>query len=119
MSKPTGASRQQVALPAPSELLGLGTRPADLIAHSAWNEAREQVTALVNAGPTLIALLGPPGTGKTALLRHLAATLRERGRAVCLLYSGDSSVDVGHAEIVLVDEADRISDAQLEEYLQP
>lgn len=116
MSRQDDIPPQKIALPAASELPGLGIRPADLIEHSAWSEARDRIIALLNAGLGPIALLGPPGTGKTALLQYLATMFRERGRAVCLLHSGDSSVDLGPAEIVLVDEADRISDTRLDEY---
>jgi hypothetical protein len=63
----------------------------------------------------MIVVLGSPGTGKTALLRDLATTFRERGRSACLLDFGDSPFDVGPAEIVLVDETDRMSATRLDE----
>ena len=102
------------ALPTARDL-PLPNRPTHAIAHPAWSEARETVLALVTAGPAMIVVLGPPGTGKTALLRDLATTFRERGRSACLLDFGDSPFDVGPAEIVLVDEADRMSATRLDE----
>jgi len=103
------------ALPTPRDVWALASRPAHTIPHPAWLEARETVLALVAAGPAMIVVLGPPGTGKTALLRDLAATFGEQGRSACLLDFGDSPFDVGPVEIVLVDEADRMSAARLDE----
>jgi type II secretory pathway predicted ATPase ExeA len=90
-------------------------RPTHFISHKTWNQARETVLALITAGSGLIVVLGPPGIGKTALLRDLAATFGDRGRLACLLDFGDSPLDVGSAEIVLVDEAERMSAARLDE----
>ncbi len=98
-----------------SHLLKSAGRPARPIAYPAWREAREKILARAAAGPGLIALLGPPGTGKSILLRDLATTFGERGRTVCLLDVPDSSPEIGAAEIVLVDEADRVSVTWLDE----
>ncbi len=114
MTDPANELRRQ-ALPTARDLLALAGRPIHAIAHPAWSEARETVLALVTAGPAMIVVLGPPGTGKTALLRELAATFGERGRSACLLDFGDSPFDIGPAEIVLVDEADRMSATRLDE----
>ena len=103
------------ALPTARGLWALATHPTQAIAHPAWSEARETVLALVTAGPAMIVVLGPAGTGKTTLLRDLATTFRERGRSACLLEFGDSPFEVGPVEIVLVDEADRMSATRLDE----
>jgi hypothetical protein len=114
MTDPADEPRKQ-ALPTARDLPALASRPTHAIAHPAWSEARETVLALVTAGPAMIVVLGPPGTGKTALLRDLAATFGEQSRSACLLDFGDSPFDVGPAEIVLVDEADRMSATRLDE----
>jgi len=114
MTDPANEPTRQV-LPTARDVWALASRPAHTIAHPVWREARETVIALVAAGPAMIVVLGPPGTGKTALLRDLAATFGEQGRSACLLDFGDSPFDVGPAEIVLVDEADRMSATRLDE----
>ena len=114
MTDPANEPRRQ-DLPTARDLRAVAGRPAHAIAHPAWSEARETVLALVTAGPAMIVVLGPPGTGKTALLRDLSATFGERGRSACLLDFGDSPFEVGPAEIVLVDEADRMSATRLDE----
>jgi hypothetical protein len=114
MTDPANEPRRQ-ALPTARDLLALTGRPTQAIAHPAWSKARERVLALVTAGPAMIVVLGPPGTGKTVLLRDLAATFRERAWSACLLDFGDRPFDVGPGEIVLVDEADRMSPTRLDE----
>ena len=114
MTDPANEPTRQ-PLPTARDVWALASRPAHTIAHPVWREARETVLALVAAGPAMIVVLGPPGTGKTALLRDLAATFGEQGRSACLLDFGDSPFDVGPVEIVLVDEADRMSATRLDE----
>jgi type II secretory pathway predicted ATPase ExeA len=115
MTNPADPLQEQSALLGVGDPLTPVRRPTHFIGHKTWNEARETVLALVTAGPAMIVVLGPPGIGKTALLRDLAATFGERGRLACLLDFGDSPRDVGSAEIVLVDEAERMSAARLDE----
>jgi energy-coupling factor transporter ATP-binding protein EcfA2 len=105
-------SQGQSVLPKASVLLGLAGRPAQVIRHPKWKEARETALARIAAGSCRIALLGPPGSGKTTLLRDLATTLRERGRTVCLLDFDDDRPEAEHADVLLVDEADRLSTAR-------
>lgn len=108
-------AQEQSILPKASDLLELASRPTQIIEHPSWTTARETALALVTAGPCLIVLLGPPGSGKSALLRSLATALCERGQDVCLLDFDDSRPDLGRADVVLVDEADRISEVRLDE----
>lgn len=53
----------------------IGVSDAEIVAHEGWERARTRMLALIEAGTPRIGLLGPPGTGKSLLLRHLAATL--------------------------------------------
>jgi type II secretory pathway predicted ATPase ExeA len=115
MTNSAGPPQEQSAPLGVGDPLTPARRPTHFIGHKIWNEARETVLALVTAGSALIVVLGPPGIGKTALLRDLAATFGERGRVACLLDFGDSPRDIGSAEIVLVDEAERMSAARLDE----
>ena len=108
-------AQQQFVLPKMSDLLELAGRPAQVIEHPSWTTARETALALITAGPCLIIVLGPAGSGKSTLLRDLATTLGEHGRTACLLDFGDSQLEVGPAEVVLVDEADRMSATRLDE----
>ena len=114
MTSPISQSQEPPVLPTASDLLKLVIRPAQVIEHPSWNEARDRVISLVTSSPSLIAVLGSPGTGKTTLLRDLASELGERGYAARLLEIADSPLGVGPAEVVLVDEADRMSSTQLE-----
>ncbi|HSU07309.1 MAG TPA: hypothetical protein VLI93_17230, partial [Acetobacteraceae bacterium] len=115
MTKPAAHPQELPVLPSASDLLQLASRPTHVIAHRAWSAARDQILPLVTAGPGLVAVLGPPGSGKTTLLRDLATTLDERGHAACMLDFGDHPIEIGSAAIVLVDEADRMSAARLDE----
>ncbi len=114
MTSPIGQSQELPVLPTASDLLKLVIRPAKVIEHPSWNEARDRVISLVTGSPSLIAVLGSPGTGKTTLLRDLGSELGERGYAARLLEIADSPLGVDPAEVVLVDEADRMSSTQLE-----
>jgi hypothetical protein len=62
-------------------------------------------------------LCGVPGTGKSMLLQDLYATLRDQGRSVALLPYGDTVAEMADAEILLVDEADRLSLEQIRQLL--
>ena len=114
MTSPNGQSNELPVLPTASELLKLGNRPAPIVTHPPWNAARDSVISLVTAAPGLIAVLGPPGSGKTTLLRELCSTLSERGYAARLLEFADGPAEADPAEVVLVDEADRMSSTRLE-----
>ena len=114
MTNPIGQSQELHVLPRANELLKLGGRPAQVIEHPSWNEARDRVISLITGGPSLIAVLGPPGSGKTTLLHDLGSKLCELGYAARLLEFADNSLEIEPAEVVLVDEADRISSTRLE-----
>lgn len=103
------------------------------VAHRAWREARERALAAVRAGGGLVVVLGPPGTGKSLLLRELARALGRDGHDVLLRPRGDVPVETdsraagdaagdapGEAagalgpRVVLIDEAHRLDGAALD-----
>ena len=99
MTSPISQSQEPPVLPTASDLLKLVIRPgAQVIEHPSWNEARDRVISLVTSSPSLIAVLGSPGTSKPTLLRDLASELGERGYAARLLEIADSPRGVDPAE---------------------
>jgi len=85
--------------------------------HPAWREALAQVRAALTQPHPIIAVLGPPGTGKTWLLRALRDELRAAGQNAVLLARGDAAAGPAPGSgpgVVLVDEADRIDPATLQ-----
>jgi hypothetical protein len=92
---------------------------ADITEHQGWRTAHDQVLAALAAGPCLVALLGPAGTGKTLLLRGLTHTLRAAGRSAALVGRGDMQFDAGEGEVTLVDEAARMDEAALDQLALP
>jgi hypothetical protein len=85
--------------------------------HTAWREALAQVRAALTQPHPVIAVLGPPGTGKTWLLRALRDELRAAGQNAVLLARGDAAAGPAPGSgpgVVLVDEADRIDPATLQ-----
>ena len=87
--------------------------PRPPVAHAAWAAARRAVLAALADGETLVALCGPPGIGKTRLLRELEQALRAPGRPVARLDDGSLLQPAALPPLLLVDEADRVSDEAL------
>jgi len=96
--------------------------PEQAVAHRGWREARERVLAAARAGPSLVLVLGPAGTGKTLLLQDAARALRAEGIDVLLNLRGDVPADAPtekaaggtRRRVVLIDEADRLNEAMLD-----
>ena len=89
------------------------------VPHAGWATARRAILQAFATSEHLVALLGPAGVGKTCLLRDIEAALRPQAIRVRRLESGDEAEGVLEAfpdtEVLLVDEADRMSEAALEE----
>ncbi len=90
--------------------------PDQAIAHAGWTSALSTVLAETLAGPCLVEVVGPAGTGKTLLLEAVARMLRDGGVDEHLHMRGDSGLlnkgAVAEAarrnRVVLIDEADRV-----------
>jgi hypothetical protein len=79
--------------------------PGEIVTHPAWHRARTAVLAALARGEATV-LFGPPGVGKTLLLRDVAQTLRLEGRPARLMERWDAlGLALGPHEILLVDEA--------------
>ncbi len=107
------AQPESLALPLPDELMRLMARPGPIIAHPAWREARDKILGLVHGEAPLVALLGPAGTGKTALLRDVADTIGPSRSVTFASEFSDMSSELPADGVVLVDEAERLSSASL------
>ncbi len=80
-----------------------------IVAHRGWSTARDALIAAVQAGPGIVALLGPAGTGKTLLLHDVARALQAELPNVLLVDRGDAVPDAEALQgAVLIDEADRM-----------
>lgn len=111
-------------LPDPGMPLTLSMGLSPPVVHRAWREARDRALASVCAGDGLILVLGPPGTGKSLLLRDLVRTLGDAEYDVLLQPRGDIPIELAEAttdssgkprpRVVLIDEADRMNGAALE-----
>lgn len=101
--------------PAPASAATGG--PDAPVQHPGWCEAYDglmvQLVAGLTDGPAFLALLGPPGTGKTWMLQAAAAALRRRGQPVILVRRGELPIEVFPGTAILVDEAARMDDGQL------
>lgn len=79
------ADKTRSAGPRPEPAAGLGMREALRRRMEEWAGGRR--TPPVEAGPSVIAVTGPPGAGKTTSVVRLAAACRRRKRAWPLLIS--------------------------------
>ncbi len=109
-----GAQPENLILPPPGDLTQLVSRPAPVIAHPAWREARDKVLALGQGQGRLIAILGPVGSGKTTLLRDLAERLQRLKPVTYFSEFSDNSSVFPPDSIVLVDEAERLSNSSFD-----
>ncbi len=98
-------------LPSPDDLMQIMSRPAPVIAHPAWRDARDKTLSLVEARCHLIAILGPAGSGKTTLLRDVEETLQPVRPVIAFSEFSDVSCEFPTDGVVLVDEAERLSRA--------
>lgn len=81
-----------------------------MVQHPAWEDARNAVLDLAAEGPVTVFLTGEPGSGKTWLLRELAASLGDHGFPTIALLRGDLPIPLGDGVAVLVDEAGYMPD---------
>ncbi|NKC30273.1 ATP-binding protein, partial [Falsiroseomonas selenitidurans] len=87
--------------------------PATALRHAGWSEAWGALLAALAEGPGVVALLGPPGVGKTMMLGELERRLRQAGPGVHRVDFGDLAGPPAPG-VLLVDEAERIGAPALE-----
>ena len=88
---------------------------ANAVPHRAWAEARRDILGAFEAGERLVLLLGPPGVGKSRLLREIEGSFRALDPDVLRLESGEWVALETAPRTLLVDEASRMDDATLEQ----
>lgn len=86
--------------------------PEEAVEHRAWRHAHMAVLDAIERGEA-VAVLGPPGSGKTLLLRSLARALAALGWKVALVGAEGLGAVPDEAELVLLDEAGQLSPADL------
>jgi len=104
-----------------------GRSVAAPIPYPSWHAARDRVLAALAAGDPEVVITGRSGTGKTALLNELTGFLRADGWAVSTaLYGGVltrpaaftasdlAAPAVSRPAVLLVDEADRLTESELQ-----
>lgn len=105
---------ESLMLPLPDDLMQIMSRPAPVIAHPAWRDARAKVLDLVQRRSHLVAILGPAGSGKTTLLRDLAEALQQTRPVTAFSEFSDNSYEFPRNGVVLVDEAERLNRESLD-----
>lgn len=99
----------QTVLPALADpLFQLQIAPDAAFPHPAWQQARAAVLEALDNG-SIAVLLGPPGSGKSLLLKELARTLRQAGKSARLIERTEALDGPPGNGILLVDEADTLS----------
>jgi len=99
---------QQTVLPALADpLFQLQIAPDAAFPHPAWQQARAAVLEALDDGGIAV-LLGPPGSGKSLLLKELARTLRRAGKPARLIERTEALDGPPGNGILLVDEADTL-----------
>lgn len=88
-------------------LFQLQIAPEAAFPHPAWQQARAAALRALDSGGIAV-LLGPPGSGKSLLLKDLARTLRRAGRPARLIERTEALDGPPGSGILLVDEADTL-----------
>lgn len=78
---------------------------AKAIEHRAWADARAEILGTLAAGPGIVALLAPPGSGKSLLLAEIADRLTEAGGSVVTCRASEPVPTRPPGTVLILDDA--------------
>jgi len=91
---------------------------AKAIEHRGWADARAEILSTLAAGPGLVSLLAPSGSGKSLLLAEIADRLTEAGGAVVTCRAGEPVPPRQPGTVLILDDAGAMAPESLAALLE-
>jgi hypothetical protein len=101
----TSPTQLNFAHPWLSEALVVGQPPKPPVEHPGWTKARADLLTEIAGEPALLALVGPPGTGKTMLLHTILADIQQSGHTAAIMSGGVLPFEFTPGRVALLDNA--------------